>query len=173
MSMATTTENSSMFSLEMLTKQAPPRPAEPEEAPAVSLPHAFAPVLATPAPVVEEKGVRVRGWVFVAAFVAFIAPVVGVVAVLETKAPAASHVERPSTTTVIETSTSTETSTTPSTTTSTSASTTPVHHTPRTRPVTTTTTATVTTVKREAPKCCPGETEMQCAMRRSVGATCG
>jgi hypothetical protein len=41
---------------------------------------------------------------------------------------------------------------------------------PRPKPIATTT---ATTVKREAPKCCAGENEMQCAMRRSVGATCG
>jgi hypothetical protein len=174
--MATTTENSSMFTLEMLTKQAPPAAAEPEDTPAVSLPHVFTPVLAAPV-VVDEKPTRVTGWVFVAAVVAYIAPVVTVVAMVESARPAptmvkARHVEEVITTTTTATVVETSTNTIPSTPPSTSASTTPreqpnLHHTPRTRTVTT------TTVKNEAPKCCPGENEMQCAMRRSVGATCG
>jgi len=163
-----------MFTLEMLTKQAAPRAPEPEEAPAVSLPNVFAPALAAPvAP--EEKPARVRGWVFVAAFVAMIVPVVGVVAVYGTRTPAPKRV---ATTTIATTATPETIATTETTTTTTTTATTEarreepsVHHMPRKTNVTTA--ATATTVKHEAPKCCPGETEMQCAMRRSVGAACG
>jgi len=176
--MATTTDNSSMFSLATLTKEAAAVTPQPEEAPRTSLRGAsFAPVLAAPV-ATEEHAPRVGGWVFVAAFVAFIAPVIGVVAFYETKTPHAATTTQTSTPTITETSertiettpTSTATQASPKDAPCTCMPPPPPPQRPRAIP---TATATVTTVRHEAPKCCPGETEMQCAMRRSVGATCG
>ena len=163
-----------MFTLEMLTKQPPAAPAEPEEAPAVSLPNVFVPVLA--APVVEEKRPRVRGWVFVAAFVALVAPIVAVVATHETKTATPKRVANVTTEaagTITETSEKTESAPTArATQAAPNEAPCMCMPPPRPKPIATAT-ATVKPVKHEAPKCCPGESEMQCAMRRSVGATCG
>ena len=133
----------------------------------------FSPVLA--APVVDEKP-RVSGWVFVAAFVAFISPIVAVTAYMtERPAPKPAPPVKPSTITV--TGPETVASVTPTATETATQATkeaAPCMCMPPPRPKATAT-ATATTVKREPPKpqCCAGETEMQCAMRRSVGATCG
>jgi hypothetical protein len=118
--------------------------------------------------------------VFVAAFVVFIAPIVAVTA-YTTQAPAKPKpVPSAQPGTIKVTGPETVASATP--TTSETATQAARHEEapcmcmpPPPPKATATATATVKTVKHEAPKaqCCAGETEMQCAMRRSVGATCG
>ncbi|HEX4513810.1 MAG TPA: hypothetical protein VH054_09750 [Polyangiaceae bacterium] len=179
-----------MFSLAMLTHEAsrdvkdvPRASDEPRDAPPSSLRDPlFAPVLAAPV-AQEEKVGRVRGWVFVAAFVAMIAPVVAVT-VFATRTPARAPVATASAIAITSAETKTSATEIASTEASASASATATatiadaHNDapcmcmppPRPKPIPT---ATTTVVKRDAPKCCPGENEMQCAMRRSVGATCG
>jgi hypothetical protein len=176
--MTDTTENSAMFSLGALVRSAPTVAAEPEEAPQTSLRDArFVPVLAAP---VAVEPPRVGAWVLAAGLVAMLAPIAAMAFyVTRTSAPV-----RASTTTATVTATATATPTATETVTATATVTTTVtataadapraephvHHAPRT---TTITTATTTARPREAPKCCPGETEIACAMRRSVGAACG
>jgi hypothetical protein len=112
----------------------------------------------------------------VAAFVAFISPIVAVTAYMtERPAPKPVPPVKPSTITV--TGPETVASVTPPTATQASTKDAPCMCMPPprpTKPIATGTTATARhDVKHEAPKCCAGETEMQCAMRRSVGAACG
>jgi hypothetical protein len=176
--MALTTENSAMFSLAMLTHEAsrdvkdvPRASDEPRDAPPSSLRDPlFAPVLAAPV-AQEEKVGRVRGWVFVAAFVAMIAPVVAVT-VFATRTPARAPVAKASAIEIASTEASASASATATATIADAHNDAPCMcmPPPRPKPIPT---ATTTVVKRDAPKCCPGENEMQCAMRRSVGATCG
>jgi hypothetical protein len=170
--METTTENSSMFTLEMLTKQAREVAAEPQKEAPASAHHVFSPVLA--APVVEEKTTRVSGWVFVAAFVAFIAPIIAVTAYTTTHAPTPKPVPSAQPGTIKVTGPETVASVTPSA--SATIAEAPKQEPncmcmPKAKPIPPAPRATAT-VKHEAPKCCAGESEMQCAMRRSVGATC-
>jgi len=138
----------------------------------------YPPVLATH--VIEEKP-RVSGWVFVAAFVAFISPIVAVTAYM-TQMPAPKPVPhsppaKPGTIKVTGPETVASATETPSASASAMVAERRKEEAPCTcmpppRPKVIPT-PTATHVKHEAPKCCAGETEMECAMRRSVGATCG
>jgi predicted Zn finger-like uncharacterized protein len=166
-----------MFSLAMLTKEAPkpPAPTPVDDIAHISAGDVFAPLLTAPAPVEAERVPSRAGWIAAAAIGAVIAVALPV-GVVMTRRPVVTReavaVASASASASTVTVTSTIASTAPlGTTTAVASESLSAPPAPRARA----SIAVATTAVRASPpppKCCPGETDAQCEIRRSVGAAC-
>ncbi len=163
-----------MFSLAMLTQQAPkpPAPTPVDDIAHISAGDVFAPLLTAPAvPEPARAPSAVAGWVAGGA-IALVGAVVIPAVLIATRAPAA-IAKQP----VTSTSTSAD-APVPSTSVESPITSASEHLASPPAPHGRTNAVPVVTASHVAkppppPKCCPGETDIECAMRRSVGKACG
>jgi predicted Zn finger-like uncharacterized protein len=173
-SRAAPAESSVMFSLAMLTQQATkPAPTSPvEDIAHLSAGDVFAPVLAAP-PVTEPEVRRAGGrWIAVGVGVGLALAMPVAVYAMRSRAPSPVPMASTSTSTSTRVDTSIASRESPVASASEHLGSPPAPRT-RTNVVAMATASHAVKVVPPPPKCCPGETDMECAMRRSVGKACG